>query len=273
MKETKSYPDSLTEVEAHRIATDGSQKGTVKETCDVAVEGPITIDVNDFGSYTVLCTPDDKRAMAVGFLFSEGIIDKLQDINLLHECKDDTNVIRVSLADTDSLEKKKGRNLLIVSSCGLCGSENMDEKLASLPKVGDTLRISGEHMGQAIRDLSEKQVLFERCGGTHAISIFNANGETIAFAEDIGRHNALDKAIGKCIIKGISTSGCGAAMSGRISFEMVGKCARAGIEVVCAVSAPTSLALKAASSSDITTIAFVRGTRATIFTCPKRILS
>ncbi len=261
-------------VSAHRLVTDndGTTGQPIEETCQVAIEGPITIDVQDVGAYTVLCTPEDKRAMAVGFMYSEGIISSLQDIGLLNECLDDPNVIRVRLSDSAAPGKATERNLLIVSSCGICGSESIADKIAAMPKVDTTLVIDPGQIRNVQRDLREKQAIFKQSGGTHAIGIFDNTGRTIAFAEDIGRHNALDKAIGKCLLAGISPAGCGATMSGRISLEMVGKCARAGIEVICAVSAPTSLALDAAQSCNITVIAFARDTRATVFTCPGRVL-
>ncbi|MCP4678886.1 MAG: formate dehydrogenase accessory sulfurtransferase FdhD [Deltaproteobacteria bacterium] len=268
----KTKLKGLTEVKAHRIATDDKGKSPVLETCGVAVEEPLTIDVMGVDSYTVLCTPDDKRAMAVGFLFSEGIIGSITDIALLNECKDDPNVLRVQLADGISGENLAGRNLLIVSSCGICGSESMEEKLSAMPKVGNTFKIKSTVLRKVSAAMRGRQVVFKECGGTHAIGLFDATGQIISFAEDIGRHNALDKAIGKCILSGKNPEDLGAAMSGRVSLEMVGKCARAGIELISAVSAPTSLALKAADNCDITVLAFVRDTRATIFTRPKRVI-
>jgi FdhD protein len=164
-----------------------------------------------------------------------------------------------------------GRNLLIVSSCGLCGVEGLDEKLRSLPRVGRSLRVESRVLAEVRKRLRDRQPLFEACGGTHAAGIFTANGELVATAEDAGRHNALDKAIGRCLLAGRSPAGCAAALSGRVSLEMVGKCARAGIELVSAISAPTSLAIEVAERCGITLCAFVREQRATVFTHPARI--
>ena len=264
--------DALERLCAHRFATDNPDEPPIQEICGVAAEGPVTIDVDGVGTYTVLCSPVDKRAMAVGFLFSEGIIDSINDIALLNECIDDPAVIRVRLNDSAPDSSAKGRNLLIVSSCGICGSESMDEKLSAMPRVGNTFQVSRDVLRTVSKTLSENQVVFKECGGTHAVGIFDARGEMISFAEDIGRHNALDKAIGKCILTNNPTTGYGAAFSGRVSLEMVGKAARAGIELISAVSAPTTLALKAATRCNMTVCAFVRGTRATAFTFPERII-
>ncbi len=272
MVNTKGNPQALRQVKAFRIATDTPEQQHVEEACDVATEAPLTIDVEDFGTYTVLCTPDDKRAMAVGFMFSEGIIDRLEDIGLLNECMDDPQVIRVKLGPNAPDQEGKQRNLLIVSSCGVCGSESMDEKLNAMNVVGDTLKVKRQVLRAASNGLSSKQTLFKKSGGTHAIGIFDEHGEIVAFAEDIGRHNALDKAIGKCILMGKPTNGLAAALSGRVSLEMVGKCARAGIELISAVSAPTSLGLDSAEHCNITLCAFVRDTRATVFCGKQRIV-
>jgi FdhD protein len=123
-------------------------------------------------------------------------------------------------------------------------------------------------LGGALR---ERQVLFDSCGGTHAAGIFDGSGTILASAEDAGRHNALDKAIGKCLLAGTPTAGLGVVLSGRTSFEMVGKCAKAGIELISAVSAPTTLAIDVAERCNITLCAFVRETRATVFSHSRRV--
>jgi FdhD protein len=263
----------LKKVEVLRIATDDPEKPPVEESCQVAVEEPLAIDVQGLDKYTVLCTPDDKRAMTVGFMFSEGIINGVADIAVLGECEDDPGTMRVRLADTAPRTDGGRRNLLIVSSCGACGSESMEDKLAGMPEVGEKFRLERGILLKVNAKMRAYQAMFAKSGGTHAIGLFDSKGEIVSFAEDIGRHNALDKAIGKCILTGRDPSELGAALSGRVSLEMVGKCARAGIEVISAVSAPTSLALEAALRCGITVLAFVRDTRATVFTCPHRVLA
>jgi FdhD protein len=161
---------------------------------------------------------------------------------------------------------------MIVSSCGACGSENLKERIDALPNVEDTLSIKARLLRTVHGDLRERQSLFEASGGTHAAAIYDENGEILSYAEDTGRHNALDKAIGKCLLADIRTSGRGAALTSRLSLEMVGKCARAGIELITAVSAPTSLAIDVASKCNITLCAFVRETRATVFTHSARVI-
>ncbi|UCF79968.1 MAG: formate dehydrogenase accessory sulfurtransferase FdhD [Acidobacteriota bacterium] len=264
---------AVTYVEAHRISTGGEDRGRRKERIGVALEAPLTIDVEGVGTYTVLGTPDDKRALALGFLFSEGLIDGLADVGVLRECGEDPDTVRVRLAGEPPREGERGRNLLIVSSCGACGSEELRARLDALPPIGDAFRIEGRKLRSVYDSLRKKQTLFDACGCTHAAGIFDAEANILSCAEDIGRHNALDKAIGKCLLEGIPTAGRGAALSGRVSLEMIAKCVRAGIELITAVSAPTALAIDVASRCNVTLCAFVRETRATVFTHPGRVVT
>ena len=277
-------------VQARCISTSEPTASPREEMVDVIMEVPLLIDVEGIERYTILCAPIDKRFLAMGFLFSEGLINGLDDISLIRECEDDPNIVRVRLAGkgTDKNVYKatdknvyptdeprtmeSGRNLVIVSSCGACGTEEFASKLEALPKVGDSLRIEHTLLRSAIKDISGNQPLFNACGGTHWAGIFDGNGKLIAHAEDTGRHSALDKAIGKCLLNRVPFRGCWAVLSGRVSLEMVSKCARAGIELIAAISAPTSLAIETAERCGITLCAFVRENRATLFSHPHRII-
>jgi FdhD protein len=272
MNEPEKPSGAVTYVQAHRISTGGGTGGRQKERIGVALETPVTIDVEGVGTYTVLCTPSDERAMALGFLFSEGLIDGLADVGVLRECGVDPDTIRVRLTGEPPREGEHGRNLLIASSCGACGSEELRARFDALPPVGDAFRIEGGKLPSVYDSLRKKQTLFDACGCTHAAGIFDAEANILSCAEDIGRHNALDKAIGKCLLEGIPTAGRGAALSGRVTLEMITKCVRAGIELITAVSAPTALAIDVASRCNVTLCAFVRENRATVFTHPGRVV-
>ncbi len=242
-----------------------------EETVGVAVEAPLTIDIDGVDSYTVLCSPGDRRAMAVGFMFSEGIIDGVRDIALLADCVDFEDVMRVRLARPPrEREGRPGRNLLVVSSCGMCGSTDVRERIAALPAVGSALRVEMGIIDKVMSSLEDLQDVYKESRGTHGILIFDADGAPVSSAEDIGRHNALDKAIGKILLAGKSPKGCGALLSGRVSFEMVSKCSRAGIELILAQSSPTSLALEAAEHCGISMLASLRHDSATIYTHAER---
>ncbi|UCH83527.1 MAG: formate dehydrogenase accessory sulfurtransferase FdhD [Candidatus Latescibacterota bacterium] len=273
MDDRDTHPEAVTHVRARRICTGKRRKDPVDEDVCVVGETAVTIDVDGVESFTVLCTPTDRLAMAAGFLFTEGVVEHREDIKSLKECDDDANTIRVGLAES-ALGRRlddSGRNLLIVSSCGACGSENLSERISALPVVGNSFQIDAEVLRSVYTALAGHQPLFNASGGAHAAAVFDASGAILASAEDAGRHNALDKAVGKCLLSDTSTTGVGVALTSRLSLEMVGKCARTGVELIAAVSAPTSLAIDVAQQCNITLCAFVRETRATVFTYPKRI--
>jgi FdhD protein len=272
MNKSSKHRDAVKIVRADRISTDDKDKSLEEENVCVVREAPFTIDVEGVETYTLLCTPIDQRALAVGFLLGEGVIENLADIKVLKVCDDDPSTIQIHLTSGITRISDSGRNLLIVSSCGACGSENLQKRIDALPCVGDSLRLEARLLRSVNEALRRSQTLFEISGGTHAAAIFNERGKIVSFAEDTGRHNALDKAIGKCLLDGISTTGKGAALTSRLSLEMVSRCARAGIELITAVSAPTSLALSVAGKCNITLCAFVRETRATVFTIPGRVI-
>jgi len=270
------YPDeyriAIRTVPALRISTSDSATSPGEESVDVILETPLYLDVEGVEQYTILCTPIDKLPMAVGFLFSEGVIDTIDDLSQLQECREDPYLIRIKLKNGASRIIDAGRNLMIVSSCGACGTEEFKKKLDAFPKVGDTLRLESKVLRSATNDITQLQPLFKTCGGAHIACLLNREGKILASAEDTGRHNALDKAIGKRLLNRATSTGCWTVLSGRVSLEMVGKCARAGIELISAISAPTSLAVEAAERLGITLCAFVRETRATLFTHPQRIV-
>jgi FdhD protein len=271
MAKREKLPQEVRAARARRISTEDPGRGPVDERVVVVREVPLTIDVENFGSYTLLCTPGDERALAFGFLLSEGVIEGPDQVAAVKPCADEPHTLRVKLSGKSPAVDDENRHLLITSSCGACGSESLDARLESLPVAGETLSVDGRLLRSVSDALRQHQKLFRVCGGTHAAGIFDAAGKILAAAEDAGRHNALDKTIGKCLLAGIPTTGHGAALSGRVSMEMVGKCARAGIELITAISAPTTLALDVAERCRITLCAFVREDRATVFTHPSRV--
>jgi FdhD protein len=264
--------DAVRFVRADRFSTAGAGDAPAAEHVCVIEEAPVTIDVEGLENYTILCTPSDAEALAAGFLFSEGVVERLGDIGVIKPCEDDPNTIRVRLTRTIPRIGDPGRNLVITSSCGACGSESLKEQIDSLPRAGSSFNVPASVLRSVYDDLRSRQKLFEACGSAHAAAVFDKTGKILSFAEDVGRHNALDKAIGMCLLGGIEIAGHGAAVTSRLSLEMVGKCARAGIELVAAVSAPTSLAIEVAERCNMTLCAFVRESRATAFTHPLRVV-
>jgi FdhD protein len=237
----------------------------------VIVEDTLTLEIEGVGSYTLMCTPGNELPLAAGFALTEGLLSSGDDLLTLRRCREDTRIVRMRLREPARV-RVTGRNLIVASSCGLCGTQQpVAEMLAELPRVGESLLVPVARLRSVLESLRSRQELFHRTGGAHAAGLFAAEGELVAFAEDLGRHNALDKAIGQCVLSGRAAAGLGAALSGRVSFELVAKCARAGLELVAAVSAPSSLALQAAECCGLTLCGFVRESRVTVYTQASRI--
>jgi FdhD protein len=256
-------------VQARRFSTDGTAPR--EEACRLVVEEQLTIDIEGVGCYTLMCTPGDSMALAVGFAFTEGAITGVSDIATLYRCEDDPRMVRLQPAHPPAGEGAS-RNLPVASSCGRCGSlGTLEELLAAIAPVGELLQVSSAQLQEAAREMRVRQRLFAETGGTHAAGIFNAAGELLALAEDMGRHNALDKAIGRCLLARRALPGGWAMLSGRVSLELVSKAARAGLELLAAVSAPSSLAVQAAEQWNLTVCGFVRGDRATVYTHERRV--
>ncbi len=238
----------------------------------VIIEKPISIDIDQVGQFTMICTPADLKALVIGFMFSEGMIGSIEDVVSISEPdNNETAMMTAQIKNPDVAQAQK--NLVITSSCGLCGNNKVDDLLQSIPSCQHTLQFSSSHIMYLIDQLYASQQAFHLTGGSHAAGIFTPDGNIFAFCEDIGRHNAFDKTIGKALIEQKTLKGCGVTLSGRVSFEMVAKAARAGIELIIAVSAPSSLAIDAADKWGITLCGFVRSTRANIYTHPDRLLN
>jgi FdhD protein len=272
MDKPTKHPEAVRYVRADRISTaDAAERPQDEQVC-VVEETLVTIDVEGVETYTLLCTPTERQALAAGFLMTEGVIDRMSDIKVLKECDKDPNTIRARLTGGVPRIGDAARNLMSVSSCGACGTDDLRKRLDALPCAGDSFRIEAGLLHSVYGALATRQTLFEACGGTHAAAVFDEDGRIVSCAEDTGRHTALDKAIGKCLMADIETAGRGVALTSRLSLEMVGKCARAGVELITAVSAPTSMAIDLAHARNITLCAFVRETRATVFTHPARVV-
>jgi FdhD protein len=240
------------------------------ERNELAREILVSVQIVRLANYMLLCTPLDLEAMAVGFAFSEGLLTGPSDIASV--TTESTGfwsaMVRLELRNEQQREAVP-RNLIVTSSCGLCGRQIEDGLMDR--KAGSDLRIAAPQLIRLGDCLAEHQPLFERTGGTHAAGLFDRNGHLLDVAEDCGRHNALDKVIGKLLLTGRNLEGCGVIISGRISYELVVKSARAGLEVIAGVSAPSALAADAATLRNMTLCGFVRADRVTVYTHPFRI--
>jgi FdhD protein len=249
---------------ADRVATE--------EPMEIRIEGP---GMEQRNVAVTMRTPGNDFELAVGFLHTEGIISGQADVATVRYCavpREEQHYNVVSVAVTRPLELIPERNFYATSSCGVCGKASLEAIEVRCAPVADGLETTAEAIIGMPDALRERQKVFERTGGLHAAALFDAAGELIDVREDVGRHNAVDKLVGSELLAGrLPLSDRVMMVSGRTSFEIVQKAATAGIPVVCAVSAPSSLAVEAASSFGITLIGFLRGPRFNVYTRPDRI--
>ncbi|MBN2182277.1 MAG: formate dehydrogenase accessory sulfurtransferase FdhD [Sedimentisphaerales bacterium] len=270
MEKVAEIPDNLKHaVYPTEVCRLSSEAEAVQIPDTVVIEQPITIMIDKVGSFTIMATPSDIEALAVGFAFSEGLIDGIEDVIEISTKAQLPNVVGIQVNDPTRISIR--RNMIVASSCGMCGTRNIDKMLSDMPACDTSLEIRSDVLIEVTERLKSMQHIFRATGGAHAAGIFDSSGGIFAFAEDIGRHNALDKAIGKCLLDKLPMKSCAVALSGRVSLEMVTKSARAGIELIDAVSAPSSLAVHAAERWNITLCGFVRSDKLNVYTHSKRI--
>jgi len=226
-------------------------------------------------------TPGHDYELAAGFLFTEGIVHTFQQIESIKYCVDTgkqeekDNIVRVELKpdvliDFDKLQ----RHFYTSSSCGVCGKSSIDSVKQQCKSIQSTLKVAEKVIHSLPDKLREAQLVFEHTGGLHASALFNDKGDLILLREDVGRHNALDKVIGAMLFKNeLPLSNYILLVSGRASFELVQKAAMAGIPVLAAVGAPSSLAVELAEESGMTLIGFLRDQRFNIYTGEERVIS
>ena len=226
-------------------------------------------------------TPGADFELAAGFLYSEGIIEDRKEIQRITYCVDTEvdveqryNIVNVALSLTDlpnlvSLE----RHFFTNSACGVCGKASIDSlRLRSLPPIPRGLTISAKTLYSLPEQIRTTQSLFATTGGLHAAALFNTNGQLVALREDVGRHNALDKLIGWALLQNkLPLHQHIVLVSGRTSFELLQKCVVAGVPILCAISAPSNLAVILAREFGITLIGFLRDERCNIYSAPERV--
>jgi FdhD protein len=262
----------------------------LQKTDALAIEEPLEIRL-DYGPVTnrtvksisvTMRTPGHDTELAAGFLFTEGIVQNIEDITAVKHCfiacaENKENVIQVSLAEgvVPNLHNTE-RNFYTTSSCGVCGkgSINAIRTVSSFTNQNnDQVTINAELLYDLPVVLKQHQAIFADTGGLHASALFNLKGELQLVREDVGRHNALDKLIGAALNKKqLPLNKNILLLSGRASFELVQKAAMAGINIIVAVGAPSSLAVELAAEFNITLAGFLRNNHFNIYTAGHRIL-
>ncbi len=225
-------------------------------------------------------TPGSDFELAAGFLFSEGLIASRDDVAQLSYCVGDDlcggqeyNVVTVEPRSHVVFEPLLDRNFGVTSACGLCGKSSLDqiERRGILP-LGAGPVVQHAILYELPEKLRGAQGLFEATGGLHAAGLFSQDGDLIAVREDVGRHNAVDKLIGWALLEGkLPLSDQIVMVSGRSSFEIAQKCVAAGVPILCAVSAPSSLAVDLARRFGMTLVGFLRGDRFNVYSGAERI--
>nr|MDQ5872798.1 formate dehydrogenase accessory sulfurtransferase FdhD [Acidobacteriota bacterium] len=251
----RSYP-------IERVGRDGQMSDVDR----VTVEEPLEIRVGGNTLAVTMRTPGNDFELAAGFLAAEGIVSRREEILRIEHCRDvrspeeegNVVVVRTTAPASGAMDRAR-RLLLTTSSCGLCGKGSIEALHGSFPSIVSDSKLDPDVLARLPDRLRREQPAFRESGGLHGAGVFSLSGEPEVVREDVGRHNAVDKAIGTLFLAGrLPLESSVLLVSGRASFEIVQKALAAGLPFVAAVSAPSSLAIDLARESGITLVAFLR---------------
>ncbi len=258
-------------------------RADLRETvCDkVAIEEPLEIRLGfDAGSgretrsvSITMRTPGDDEELAMGFLFGEGMLRAGSDIAVVKPCRGD-NTVRVELDDGVPVDLDRlTRHFYTSSSCGVCGKASLDAlRVQGCAPPSGTFRFSRNKLPALPSLLRDAQATFEETGGLHAAAAFDSDGRLVIVREDVGRHNAVDKVVGALLAGGrLPAADLGLLVSGRASFELMQKALVAGMPMLVAVGAPSSLAVELAQEFNVTLVGFLRGDFFNVYSAKERI--
>ena len=262
-------PEATTQVRTTRC---GNRSVHVADDT-VCVEEPLEIMINDEPYYLTMRMPGEDIFLALGLCLTEGVISSFDDVLSVNHCVDSTNRVNVYLSPgrRGPAAPARRRGGIVYASCGICGKELLSDICTALAKSDKTVRIRLSRVFDMQKAMEAHQPVFYATGATHAAAFFDGEGRSLASSEDVGRHNALDKAIGRVLFEKTRGEVKAAVLTSRLSYEMVQKAARLGVEIIAGVSAPTSLAIDLARELNITLIGFLRPGSANIYTSPERI--
>ena len=232
-----------------------------RELRPVPREMALTIYVNGQELVTILCTPSKLNCLVMGFLYSEGIISDVGDVAVMRVCEDE------SLADVRLSKPEWSPSALRTLSSGCGGAVSFNTELK---RVNSGLMVAPAEVLSLMKQLSAKAELFRLCGGVHASALCDAMN-LLVVAEDIGRHNTLDKILGECLLAGVSTKNRLLLTTGRLSSEMVMKAAKMEVPIVFSRSSPTDRSISLAQEAGITLIGYVRANRLSVYTHEERL--
>jgi FdhD protein len=261
---------------SERVGVNRVSASGVERASDLVVaEEPLEIRLDGARVAVTMRTPSPGQdaELAVGFLLGEGIV-VAADVAGVSECRtsgEDGGIVDVRLRPGTSPRRGWQRSFYATSSCGICGKASIDAVRVAAEPVGEGPRIERDVLLSLPGTLRSEQSVFERTGGLHAAGLFDERGNLQILREDVGRHNAVDKLIGRAAMNGLAARRSVLLVSGRASFEIVQKAVMAGIAVVAAVSAPSSLAVRLASESNLTLIGFLRERTFNVYAGVERI--
>lgn len=254
--------------EVEIVKVDVSAKKAQKVRDYVAEEKPLYIFINRTHYATIYCSPTNLKELAVGHLLTEGFINSIEEIESIDFKEED--ICHVKLKPNKNIEKRLKFSLqfsrIILSACG--GPHQPSKKL---PKIKSNLKIKAETILECVRNLNFTAETFRKTGGVHAAAIYKKDGNLVTFAEDVGRHNAVDKAIGSAALNKTDLSKCFLALSGRLTGDIVFKAVKMGLPIVASLAAAIDSGIEIAKEADLTLIGFVRGKRMNIYNSEERV--
>lgn len=247
--------------------------GTAQKTTDyVAEEKPLHVFLNRTRFVTIFCSPSMLKELAVGHVVSEGIVKSMEEIERI-DLKEEEGVCRIHLKPDVKLEDRlkllQHFSRVIFSACG---SQEPFQPTLGLKQIESTLQVKAETISNSVNRLNFIAETFVKTGGVHVAAIYRSDGTLVTFAEDVGRHNAVDKVIGSCIFKGIDLADCFLALSGRLTGDIVLKACKTGLPLVSSMAAALSSGVAVAKDAGLTLVGFVRGKRMSIYCFSERIL-
>ena len=260
----------MTDVEILKLDLTTGNSNKITDT--VAEEKPLHLFVNSAYWATILCSPSNLREMAIGHLLSEGILKSAEEIQEA-EFKAEEQTCNVRMKRGVEVEKRLKLSRLhariVTSACGSGSPYQYDRKPK---KIDSKLKIKANVVFNSVNQLNFKAEIFRKTGGVHAAAVYNANGSIVGLAEDVGRHNAVDKVIGMAALRETDFSECFLTLSGRLSGDIVFKAAEVGLPIIASLAAALSSGIEMAERANLTLAGFVRGKRMNIYTFPERIL-
>jgi FdhD protein len=266
--------------QVHLVRVGSTMRSDLQDV--VAVEEPMEVRVNGASFAVIMRTPGADRELAAGFLLAEDVIRDTAELATIEYCEDADaegrdNTLNVTVTG-DAVERLSARlgerrQVMMTASCGLCGRRTIESLRSRAPEAQGRWTVSGDIVRALPHTLRQAQSVFQTTGGLHAAGLFSLDGALQLVAEDVGRHNAVDKVVGRRLLEdALPLDRSMLVVSGRTSFELVQKALLAGIPLIAAVSAPSSLAIELAQESGVTLCGFVRGDAFNVYAHSQRVV-